>query len=97
MRVHRRWEFKFEIRNLNSSLCGRGSGGVGGGGDVSSVAGPVGVDEGARVGQELIGVCPKVVSLGLDQVSWNLLRSRERKFFSRLRSIFLMIHSQFLS
>ena len=81
MHVRQRREFKFEIRNLNSSLCGRGSGRVGGGGDVSSVAGPVGVDEGARVGQQLVGVCPEVVTLGLDQIGWNLLRSRGRKFF----------------
>ena len=38
---------------------------VGRGGHVPASAGPVGVDEGARFGQQLICVGSKVVSLGL--------------------------------
>ena len=35
---------------------------------------PVGVDEGARLGEELVSVSAKVVTLSLNQVSWDTLR-----------------------
>ena len=41
---------------------------VGGRGDVSTMACPVGVDELARLGEELVGVGTEVVTLGLDEV-----------------------------
>ena len=47
---------------------GRPSGVVGGGGDVPSVAGPVGVDKRAWVSEQLVRVSAKVVSLRLDQI-----------------------------
>ena len=61
-------EYKFEISNLKS-------GGVGWGGDVAAVAGPVGVYELPRAREQLVGVGSEVVSLGLDQVGRNFLRS----------------------
>ena len=34
------------------------------------MSGPVGVDEFARVREEFVGVCPEIVSLGLNEIGW---------------------------
>ena len=49
----------------------RCSGVVGGGGDIPSMAGPVGVDELARFREQLVSVSTKVVALSLNEVSWH--------------------------
>ena len=41
---------------------------VGGGRHIASMAGPVGVDELAWLGEKLVGVCTKVVTLSLNEV-----------------------------
>ena len=38
------------------------------------MSGPVGVDEGSRLAQQLIGVGAKVVTLGLNEVRWEGLQ-----------------------
>ena len=43
------------------------------------MAGPVGVYELPRAREQLVGVSSEVVSLGLDQVGWNFLRSTRKK------------------
>ena len=56
-------------RDLNSK-----SGVVGRSRHVASVPSPVGVDEFAWIAEQLVRVGSEVISLGLDEVGWDMLR-----------------------